>query len=128
MRIIDHKRIDLTDDEYKMYQELLQSYDQRIKPETLFHDLFETNQEGIIIYLKPPKQNRFTMEVFLFLMSVMQHQHLRQMYKKVDEAIQQMRDSVKEIESNLKEKEIVEPKQSMVIVLFILISQKENNG
>lgn len=110
MRIIDHKRIDLTDDEYKMYQELLQSYDQRIKPETLFHDLFETNQEGIIIYLKPPKQNRFTMEVFLFLMSVMQHQHLRQMYKKVDEAIQQMRDSVKEIESNLKEKEIVEPK------------------
>lgn len=97
MRIIDHKRIDLTDDEWKMYQELLKSYDQRIKPESLFHDLFETDANGIIIFLKPPKQNYFTMEVFLFLMAVMQQQHLRIMYKRVDEAIADVKKVLEEV-------------------------------
>lgn len=96
IRIIDHKKIDLTNDEWNTYQEILKSYDERIKPETLFHDLFETDNDGIIIFLKPPKQKYFTMEVFMFLMSIFEHQHIRQMYKKVDEAIADVRTIIEE--------------------------------
>lgn len=96
MRVIDHKKIDLTADEWKMYQDLLAGYDPKTKPEMLFHDLFETDDDGIIIFLKPPKQNYFTMEVFLFLMSIMQNQHLRIMYKRVDEAIAEVKQVTKE--------------------------------
>lgn len=103
MRIIDHKRIDLTNDEWNMYQELLKSYDPKMKPESLFHDLFETDKDGIIIYLKPPKQNYFTMEVFLFLMSIMVHQHLRVMYKRVDESISDVQKTILDIKTDYKE-------------------------
>lgn len=86
-RIISNKRIDLTEDEWRLYQEICRSYDKpNFKGSDLFAELFETDDKGIITFLKPP--TRFTsMEVFLFMMSVMQHQHLRVMYTRVDEAI-----------------------------------------
>ncbi len=86
-RVINNKRIDLTEDEWRLYQEICRSYDKpNFKGSDLFAELFETDAKGIITYLKPP--TRFTsMEVFLFMMSVMQHQHLRVMYSRVDEAI-----------------------------------------
>lgn len=86
-RIIDKKRIDLTDDEWQLYQEICKSYDRpNFKGSDLFAELFETDENGIIVFLKPPT-NYTSMEVFLFMMSVMMHQHLRVMYGKVDEAI-----------------------------------------
>lgn len=86
-RIISNKRIDLTDNEWQLYQDICHSYDKpNFKGSDLFAELFETDSKGIIIFLKPP--TRFTsMEVFLFMMSIMQHQHLRIMYQHVDEAI-----------------------------------------
>ena len=86
-RVINNKRIDLTDDEWHLYQEICKSYDRpNFKGSDLFAELFETDAKGIITYLKSP--TRYTsMEIFLFMMSVMQHQHLRVMYSRVDEAI-----------------------------------------
>lgn len=86
-RIISNKRIDLTDDEWRLYQEICKSYDRpNFKGSDLFVGLFETDSDGIITYLKPPTQYT-SMEVFLFIIGVMHHQHLRVMYSKVDEAI-----------------------------------------
>ncbi len=86
-RVINNKRIDLTNDEWRLYQEICKSYDRpNFKGSDLFAGLFETDDGGIITYLKPPTQYT-SMEVFLFMMCVMQHQHLRIMYSKVDEAI-----------------------------------------
>jgi len=88
IRIVDNKKLDMTDEEWSMYQKIVQSYtDLTGKGEDLFIDLFETNEEGIIVFLKPPSKRRTSLEVFLFLMAVMQHQHLRLMHQQVDEAI-----------------------------------------
>lgn len=77
LRIIDNKRIELTDSEFKLYQEICRSYDgPKFKGEELFKDLFETDKNGIIIFLRPPNKSYTSMEVFMFLVSVMVHQHL----------------------------------------------------
>lgn len=104
-RVINNKRIDLTNDEFNLYQEICRSYDKpNFKGSDLFAELFETDEKGIITFLKPP--TRYTsMEVFLFMMSVMQHQHLRVMYNRVDEAIadcKQVTEEAKTLVSELK--------------------------
>lgn len=106
-RVINNKRIDLTEDEFRLYQEICRSYDKpNFKGSDLFAELFETDEKGIITYLKPP--TRYTsMEIFLFMMSVMQHQHLRVMYNRVDEAIsdcKQITDKAKEVISELEKR------------------------
>jgi len=90
-KVIDYKKIDLTEDEWGMYQNICRSYDRpNSKGEDLFKDLFETDEDGIIIFLKPPSKVFTSMEVFLFIMSIMQHQHLRRMEKRIDDSIQKM--------------------------------------
>lgn len=85
---IDNKKVDLTADEYDLYNKIVKSYTTTTnKGEDLFIDLFETDENGIIIFLKPPSKRQTSFEVFLFLMSIMQHQHLRLMHAQVDEAI-----------------------------------------
>lgn len=95
-RVIDYKKIDLTEDEWTMYQSICRSYDRpNSKGEELFKDLFETDEEGIIIFLKPPSKVFTSMEVFLFLMSIMQHQHLRRMEKRMEDSIEKMEKQAK---------------------------------
>ncbi len=97
LRLIDHKKIDVTDDEWNMYQRIVDSYTNAPyqKGEDFFIDLFETDDDGIIIFLKPPSQRQTSLEIFLFLMSIMQHQHLRMMSKRVDELCKKMEDKLK---------------------------------
>jgi len=88
IRIIDNKKVDLTEDEWSMYQNIVKSYTTVTnKGEDLFIDLFETNDDGIIIFLKPPSKRQTSFQVFMFLMALMQHQHLRFMHQQVDEAV-----------------------------------------
>jgi len=88
IRVVDNKKVEMTDDEYEMYNKIVKSYtDITGKGEDLFIDLFESNDDGIIIFLKPPSKRRTSLEVFLFLMAVMQHQHLRLMHQQIDEAV-----------------------------------------
>lgn len=94
IKIIDNKKVEMTDDEWSMYQKIVKSYTSLTnKGEDLFIDLFETNDEGIIIFLKPPSKRQTSLEVFLFLMALMQHQHLRLMHKQVDEVVEEMKKS-----------------------------------
>ncbi len=87
IRIIDHKKVDLTEDEFAMYKKIVASYTKPPyqKGEDLFIDLFEVDQDGIIIFLKPPSQRQTSMEIFLFCMSIMQNQHLRLVHKQVND-------------------------------------------
>lgn len=97
MRVIDYKKIDLTEDEWQMYNKICRSYDRpNFKGEDLFSDLFETDDDGIIIFLKPPSKMYTSMEVFLFLMSLMQHQHLRRMEKRVEDALERIENYLKD--------------------------------
>lgn len=103
MRVIDNKKIDMTEDEWQMYQKIVKSYTTATnKGEDLFMDLFETNNEGIILFLKPPSKRQTSFEVFLFLMAVFQHQHLRLMYKEIDSLSKQVKDKLSEIDKRTK--------------------------
>lgn len=88
IRVVDNKKLEMTDSEWGMYQNIVQSYTTiSNKGEDYFIDLFETDEEGIIVFLKPPSRRQTSLEVFLFLMSLMQHQHLRLMHQQVDDAL-----------------------------------------
>lgn len=92
IRVVDNKKVEMTDDEYEMYNKIVKSYtDITGKGEDLFMDLFEANDDGIIIFLKPPSKRRTSLEVFLFLMALMQHQHLRLMHQQIDEAVGELK-------------------------------------
>lgn len=87
IKIIDNKKVEVTDDEWNMYEKIVASYtSQTNNGEDLFIDLFEVDDDGIIVFLKPPSKRQTSFEVFLFLMALFQHQHLRLMHKQVDEA------------------------------------------
>lgn len=111
IRVIDNKKIDITDDEWIAYQKICQSYDNppSQRGSDLFMGLFESNDDGIIIFLKPPHNRMCTFEVYLFLMSLMQHQHLRLMHKmiegltkKVDEKIKLVDESLAKLDEKVK--------------------------
>lgn len=100
--IIDNKKVNLTHDEWDMYQKIVKSYTNLTnKGEDLFIDLFETNDDGIIIFLKPPSKRQTSFEVFLFLMSIMVHQHLRTMHTEVTDVCNQMKEKMREIDEKL---------------------------
>ena len=102
MRIIDNKKIDLTDDEWSMYKNIVKSYTTNTnKGEDLFIDLFETDESGMIIFVKPPSKRQTSFEVFLFIISVMVHQHLRSSNKQVDDVCNQMKAKMKELDEQL---------------------------
>lgn len=104
LRIIDNKKIDMTEDEWSMYQKIVKSYTSLTnKGEDLFIDLFETDDNGIIMFLKPPSKRQTSFEVFLFLMSIFQHQHLRLMHNQVDDICIQMKQKIVEIDTKLKD-------------------------
>ncbi len=92
LRIIDSKRIDLTDSEFKVYEGLCSSYDRpNFEGKDLFTGLFETDEHGMIIFLKPPGNRYISLEIVTFLQNIMVHQHLRKIYNEVDEAIQDIK-------------------------------------
>jgi hypothetical protein len=92
IRIIDHKKLDMTEEEFTMYNSICRSYDRpNAKGEDLFKDLFETDNDGIILYLKPPSKGYTSMEVFLFITSVFLQQHLRLMHGQINQACAYMK-------------------------------------
>jgi hypothetical protein len=94
IQIIDNKKVEMSADEHQLYLRIVQSYTNLTnKGEDLFIDLFETDDNGIIVFLKPPSKRQTSFEVFLFLMALMQHQHMRIMRRQVDEALAELKDA-----------------------------------
>lgn len=97
IKIIDNKKVEMTEDEWAMYDKIVKSYTTATnKGEDLFKDLFETDGNGIIMFLKPPSKFRTSFEIFLFLMSLMQHQHLRLMHQRIDDLYKQVKEKLKD--------------------------------
>jgi hypothetical protein len=97
IRVVDNKKLDMTEDEWTMYSKIVQSYTTVTnKGEDLFMDLFETDSNGIIVFLKPPSKRQTSFEVFLFLMSLFQHQHLRLMHQQIDDLCSQVKAKLNE--------------------------------
>ena len=105
LRIIDNKAVDLTDKEWEMYQAICVSYDnpptQRGKD--LFVDLFETDEQGMILFLKPPK-HQISLEIWFFVMSLLQSQQLRRAQNKVDEMCARVENKLEGLNKKVKQK------------------------
>lgn len=105
LRIIDNKRVDLTNQEWNLYQEICRSYDQDnlgMKGEELFKGLFETDKYGTIIFLRPPRHKFSSMEVYMFLVGVMIHQHVGTACDHVDNLVKTLDKTIKEAENVVK--------------------------
>ncbi len=103
LRIVNNKRIDMTDDEFKLFQGICESYSRdNFNGKELFNELFETDEDGLIICLKPPTK-MFSFEVTIFLLNLMTHQHLRKIYKEHDEALKEVYTVLNELKSAKKD-------------------------
>jgi hypothetical protein len=92
IKIIDNKKISLTQEEWDMYQSICRSYDRpNFKGEELFKNLFESDDNGIIVFLRPPSSRYTSMEVFLFLVAVFNHQHVRVIYNQLQILMKEVR-------------------------------------
>jgi hypothetical protein len=102
IRVVDSKKLDMTQDEFDLYQKIVKSYTTLTnRGEDLFIDLFETDENGTIVFIKPPSKRQTSFEVFLFIISVMVHQHLRASNRQVDDVCNQMKEKMKEIDEQL---------------------------
>src|SRR5690606_29311892 len=110
-RIIDNKKVDITNDEFALYKSICRSYDRpNFQGEELFSDHFETNEHGIIIFVRPPQNKITSLEVFTFLISIMVNQHLRisqeqnaAMIKEASEKINELIKNTEKLQQEVKE-------------------------
>lgn len=103
IRIIDNKKIELTNEEYQQYQNICKSYDRpNFKGADLFKGLFDSDSEGIIINLNAPSKFYTSFEVFLWLMKIMQHQHLRIMRDQQQAMVDETKKIVNQLISDTK--------------------------
>lgn len=85
IRIIDNKKIDLTDSEYQYYYDMCRRYDrQSFNGNDLFKNLFETDDNGLIVFIHPPPAKATSMECYMFVISIFHMQSVRVMYQKYD--------------------------------------------
>lgn len=94
----------MTPDEFRYYNEICKGYDRpNFSGKELFQDHFETNDEGIIVFVKPPHKKYSSLEVFTFLISLQVNQQLRiaqdQVQSLVGEAEVKFKDKFKEFDS-----------------------------
>jgi hypothetical protein len=98
LHIIDNKKINLTDDEWRMYNDICRSYDrQNFKGESLFVSLFESDDNGIITFLRPPTNRHTSMEVVFFMLIVQQHQQLRIFNKHAEDLFKELREKIEKL-------------------------------
>jgi hypothetical protein len=96
--IIDHKKIDMSQEDWDRYRKMIKSYTTvDMKGEDLFVDLFETNNDGIITTIKSPSNRRTSFEIFLFIIAIYQHQHMKLIHEQVDDICEQFKEKIKEL-------------------------------
>jgi len=102
LRIIDNKRVEITESEFQLYDEICKSFSKdNFDGKFLFKNLFETDGEGIITFLRAPTTT-FSMEIVIFLQNLMVRQHLTRIYKEHDLALDELK------KTNLEVKDLIE--------------------
>ena len=104
-KVIDNRKVDMTDEEYNEYIQICRSYDRpHFKGEELFKNLFETNEDGRITYIKSFGHKQLSFEVMLFSMNLMQNQWLRLTIARANEALSIYQKKMEEKLAKLDEK------------------------
>lgn len=83
IRVIDYRKVDMTDDEWGYYNQLIQNLtDTQTKGEEYFKDLFETDENGVISVVHPNKSIPWV--VLFFVQNIMLNQHLREQDRRIE--------------------------------------------
>ena len=101
IKIIDNKKVLMTEDEWSYYNQICKSYDKppSFNGKELFVGLFESDDNGMIVFIKPPSNRYTSMEAVLFIMILMQQQQIRNMQKQTDDLCNELRAEFKKIVS-----------------------------
>lgn len=100
IHIVDNKKLSLTQEEWDMFQSICRSYDRpNFQGEELFKNMFESDEDGVIVFIKPPTSRYTSMEVFLFVSSIFLHQHTRRVYSQLQQLMGEVRAKLKEIDT-----------------------------
>ena len=98
MRIIDNQKCDITDFEYNEYIRICRSYDRpNFRGEELFRGLIQTDNNGKIVYIKPPSTRYTSFEAVSFAFFLFNAHGLREMQKQVDDMLKEAREKIKTI-------------------------------
>ena len=92
LRIVCNRKVDMSNDEYAMFEKIRDSYTNATNNgEDYFDELFETDESGIIVFLRPPSKKFTSLEIFLFLVALQSQQHLRRMQEQLDTALLELK-------------------------------------
>jgi len=83
-RIIDYKKIEMTDDEFDYYNKLVESFTLGgYSGKDQFHDMFDVDSDGCISIIRPPIGKEVAWAILVFLQNLMINQRLRRMEDKL---------------------------------------------
>lgn len=87
-RIIDFKEVDMTDEEYSYYQQIVDTFsDGTYSGKDQFHDAFDVDDDGCITLIKPPLKKQMAWAVIFFLQNLMINQRIRRIERWVTEFV-----------------------------------------
>lgn len=84
-RIVDFKYVDMTNEEYQYYKNLINefTYD-TVDGKDQFRDTFDVDGDGCITLIRPPLKKQMSWAVLFFLQNLMINQRLRRMEKRIE--------------------------------------------
>lgn len=86
LQIIDHKQIDMTDEEFTYYGKLVAEFTVGMSNgKDQFRDLFDVDGEGCITFIHPPIKRQIGWGILFFVQNLMINQRLRRMEHQVGE-------------------------------------------
>jgi hypothetical protein len=84
--IIDHKAVDMTDEETAYYRKLVEEFTVGMSNgKDQFRDLFDVDGDGCITFIHPPIKRQLGWGVLFFVQNLMINQRLRRMERQVGE-------------------------------------------
>lgn len=90
--IIDHKSVDMTDDELAYYKKLVNEFTTGTNNgKDQFRDLFDVDNDGCITFIHPPIRHQIGWGVLFFIQNLMINQRLRKMERQINESIMYLR-------------------------------------
>ena len=88
IRVIDHKGVEMSDEEFAYYNQLVNEFTYgTYNGKDQFHNMFEVDEEGCISIIKPPLKKEDGRAIIVFLQNLMINQRLRRIEAKIEEFI-----------------------------------------
>jgi hypothetical protein len=86
IRVIDYKEVDMTNEEYTYYQQIVKEFSSgTYSGKEQFRDTFEVDDDGCIVLIKPPLKKQVAWAVLFFLQNLMINQRIRRVERWVME-------------------------------------------